>query len=965
MIGSFESMVRLYPQRTCFTYVDEAGDETPYSYRETRMLAAALSRYLQTKGVHRGDYVAVDLPNCPLYILLILAAAYGNFALVAINNRLTDSEKISRVLELERCLHARIAFRVDGARAASLFDGALAMLAGESSTADADQAVRPSFMARSKVATTQARSARGLGRAQNGRDARRRRDETHRQDAFEEILHHAERSAHVFDSKARALVMFTSGTTGKPKAVPLTWNQLCDSAQASNAMLNRTGEGLWQAALPLYHVGGFQILVRSIMGCVPFILYEHFDAKRVLHDAAQARATHISVVDKMLQDLLDCDSNGTLSAYRCILLGGGAANPQTLARALAADARVYASYGMTETSSQIAHAQVTPSFDGGLRLLPGYVARIVDPDSQGFGRLAVKGPGVFAGYLNARAAHTVDGFFLTGDTAAMLAGRLYVKERTSDMFVSGGENIYPAEIREKLMRVPGVSDAHVFGVSDEKWGRRPVAFVERAVKQKPERKETRAGFSPNANGSAGAGVAPRFGRADAVAPVAPPVSESKQTPQQFAASVQDSLSTRVSKLYWPRHVCVLDEFPRTGIGKVDRAAIEAAYERRIEIARVTLHRIRLPFSKPFRTAKGVMNDRESVIVEVQDHAGRTGLGECVAFSTDWYLPETLEQDVRFIRDVLAPRVLEEVYLHPSEVSPSLASCADVAQFPLAQGALEPALWDLYGKIVQKPLSQLIGGAASSETVPAGAVVGMASAEETVAAVARCVEAGYRRVKMKVAPGRSLAAVQAVRAAYPNLMITLDANQSFTERDMDELRALDACNIAWIEEPLDPRRLPTVGPTDIFARLARLQRSLRTPVCVDESVARPQDLARALRQSDLRCYALKIAKFGGVQPALDFVKLAQSRRISVWMGGMYDTGVSKRLHAAFETLPGINAPGDVGATARYFDCDVTEPPYTVERGMVTLNRARHPYGLGCELNRPALDSVLIDRVVITR
>ena len=645
--------------------------------------------------------------------------------------------------------------------------------------------------------------------------------------------------------------------------------------------------------------------------------------------------THVSVVDKMLQDLLNEDEADTLKGYRCILLGGAASNPHTLSRATAAGARVYASYGMTETSSQIAHAQVTPSFDGGLRLLPGYEARIVDPDAQGFGRLAVKGPGVFEGYLNARAAHTVDGFFLTGDTAALAAGRLYVKERTTDMFVSGGENVYPAEIRDKLVRVPGVAEAYVFGAPDAVWGRRPVAFVERERPATPQRTE----------------------------PVAP---------QQFAATVRASLSTRLSKLYQPRCLFALDEFPRTGIGKIDRAALQALYEQRIEVARVTLYRIRLPFLRPFKTAKGILRDRESVIVEVEDHAGRTGLGECVAFPTDWYLPETLDQDVRVLKEVLAPLVLNEAYLHPSEASASFAACAEAAAFPLAQGALEPALWDLYGKIAGKPLWKLIGGAvphggaaAGQASVPAGAVVGMGTAAETVAAVRRCVEAGYHRVKLKVAPGGSLASVQAVREAYPRLMITLDANQSFAEHDLDELRALDACGPAWIEEPLDPHRLPGVGPTDLFDRLARLQRSLHAPICLDESIARPADLARALQHPELGCYALKIAKMGGVQPALDFLRLAQVRGLGVWMGGMYDTGVSKRLHAAFETLPGIDAPGDIGATARYFAVDVTDPPYTAERGRVTLNRAGHPHGLGCDLNRSSLADVLVDRTVIER
>ena len=114
MISAFESMVRRYPQRTCFTYVDEAGQEAPYSYREVRMLAAALARYLQSKGVQRGGCIAVDLPNCPLYVMLVLAAAYGSFTIVTVNNRLAPGEKLSRLLELERCLGERVAFRKIG-----------------------------------------------------------------------------------------------------------------------------------------------------------------------------------------------------------------------------------------------------------------------------------------------------------------------------------------------------------------------------------------------------------------------------------------------------------------------------------------------------------------------------------------------------------------------------------------------------------------------------------------------------------------------------------------------------------------------------------------------------------------------------------------------------------------------------------------------------------------------------------
>lgn len=943
MIGVFENMVRLNPQRTCFSYVDKDGNIEALSYRETRMIAAGLASLLRRRGVALGDAVAVDLPNQPACVFLLLAAAYGGFTLVTLNNRLTDAEKQARLLDLQRSRAFNVAYTVDESNVANLIRTVANDATGTAEAAGPGHAQRTSFYARTNIATAEARSTRALGRAgrSRGAAARRREDEA-RQDALESVIHFAERGAHVFDLGATAVVMFTSGTTGRSKAVPLTWENLCGSAAVSNASLNRHGEGLWQIALPLYHVGGLQMVVRSLLNANPFILYQRFDAERVLADAARRGATHISVVDKMLRDMLASSHASGVGRYECILLGGGPLNAQTLGRALAMRARVYASYGMTETASQIANSLVTPGFTGGMSLLEGYEARIVDAGPDGFGRLAVRGPGLFGGYLNARAAYTADGFFLTGDTAAIAPdGMLYVKERTDDMFISGGENVYPAEIREKLLRVPGVADAYIFGAPDDTWGRRPVGFIERG-----------GAAAPAAGGPAGiaAGVAGQRART--------------LSDRRFAQEVAQVAAPQLSRMYQPKHLFALPRFPRTGIGKVDRDALRRLYEQRIEIKRVNLYRIRLPFRKPFATAKGTLSFRESLLVEVVDHAGRTGLGECVSFPTDWYLPEVLDQDIRILREQLIPLVLNTVLLHPSEADGLFAACPGANELPMGRGALEPALWDLYGKVVEQPLWQLIGGQAPEGTdavaVPAGAAIPVGPVAETVAAAQRCVDAGYTRVKLKVTPGTAYFSAQAVRKAFPDLVISLDANQSFTEHDIEELRNLDELDIAWIEEPLDPRRPVASGPHDLFARLAQLQRRIKTPVCLDESIVSARDLARVLKHPELKCFALKIGKFGGIEPALQFVHMAQARGMRVWMGGMYDTGVSRRMHAAFETLSGVSDAGDIGATSRYFDTDVTNPPYTVERGQVTLTRRGHEFGLGCELDRAALSHVLIDQ-----
>ncbi|MEG0374486.1 MAG: o-succinylbenzoate synthase [Raoultibacter sp.] len=982
-------MARHKPHDIFFQYVTGNGSVRSFTYEETRFAAAGLALQLRDRGYTRGSAVGVDLPNCPEFIFLALAAAYGGFALVILNHRLTEEEKTDRIFDLRMTGSTDIpvvldrravsylleniphgydeAYRTEAA-IASAPNGFVQPVGGLDVRGDYGGAGIPKrgIIARlfKKESGEQAQDNQRSGRGRRRNDARASAVVDSRA-----VVNFAERSRASFDRSASALVMFTSGTTGRPKAVSLSWNNLIGSAEASNTLLNQRGEGLWQAALPLFHIGGFQIIVRSLLNETPFLLYRRFDAKRVLADAREYGATHLSVVDKMLQELLVADDGETVANYHALLLGGAAANPVTLRRAVAAGARVFASYGMTETSSQIASCLVTENFDGKLNLLPGYQAHIVNPDEKGIGQLAVRGPGVFGGYLNARTAHTVDGFFLTGDMAEVSDGRIAVCERSGDMFVSGGENVYPAEIQDKLLRVAQVSDAYVFGAEDATWGRRPVAFIERACAA-----DVLEGVPPVFASSV---QVDETGAAESDRAVQVENAETLSA-YRFAEAVQQSLENRLSKLYQLKHLLVLDEFPRTGIGKIDRAALERRYAERIEIKRVTLYRIDQELLSPFKTAKIDMRSRESIIVEVEDWQGRTGIAECVAFSTDWYLPETLGDDERVLEEILIPLVRSQVFLHPSEVSICFNDCPEADAFPLAKGALEPALWDLYGKIVGKPLWQLIGGAkamhdedATSVSKPgsttlataevrAGAVLGILPIDKTLDEVRRSVAAGYERVKLKIKPGDDYERVRAVRAAFPQLTIMLDANQSYIERDMPVLKALDGLGIRCIEEPLDPLRMPPVGPKGLFARLARLQREIRMSVCLDESIVTSDDLDQALKYPELTCFALKIAKFGGVQPALAFYEQTKQRGIEVWMGGMYETGISKRLHAAFETLLGVNIPGDLSETSRYFDQDITMPPFTVDSGVIVLNQKGHESGLGCELDHDTLGRVLIER-----
>lgn len=908
MIELFERTARIAPAKDFLTFVDASRHKEIFSYRRVRMLSAFLAFHLQEKGVQPGDAVAVDLPNGPAFVCLALAAAYGGFTLACINQRLTPLEKKARVHELGT-LGIRVTATVDGKRAAQML----------------------SFAEKALATGNYQLSHRAIM--------------GEKQDVHDDAIHFAERAAHLFDKDARAIIMFTSGTTGRPKAVPLTWRMLETAAHAANQALDFGRGSQWQAVLPFFHIGGFQVLVRSICAGTPLVVYQKFDPAQVLRDVRQCRISHVSVVDKMLQDLLDADKEDALSRYQCILLGGAAPNQATLQRACQRGIALYASYGMTETSSLMAASRVRSGFDGNLQLLQGYVARIVDPDPMGFGALAVQGPGVFDGYMNARAPRTVDGFFLTGDVAALRGQKIHVRERTVDMFVSGGENIYPAEVARALQGLPGVAEAHVFGIRDEKWGRRPVALV-----------EAQAG---------------------------------RQLPTPW--EMRSKLASVLSRVAMPQYIAAVDQLPRQGIGKIDRRAAGQLWQSRLQVKDVRLRSVRIPFKHPFRTAKGVLKYRDLLLVEVEDHQGRVGLGECNAFSTPWYLPEIISRDQRIIREVLAPMVTSEVMVHPREFSRWCATVPAAAGAPMACAAVEEALWDLQGKITGTPLwaamkaeHQRLGAAGASlpsranlqpghegtvlriprvagaltdypsAYVGAGAVLGISSVEDTLLKVRLLVEEGCKRVKLKVAPrSGALTVVQAVHAQFPQLMVTLDANQSFSAADMGELLALCALPVAWIEEPLAFADRQKENPAEMYRQLSALQQQIGCPVCLDESVTCAADGYLALRFPQLRVFALKPGKFGGIQPSLEFAIAAQRVGALVWMSGMYDTGVSRRVLAAFEVLPGLGTPGDVGSVTQFFPADITIPPYEFSGSRVTLNPPDYPAGLGCVLNEELL------------
>lgn len=284
-------------------------------------------------------------------------------------------------------------------------------------------------------------------------------------------------------------IVFTSGTTGTPKGAQITWFNQFASAQASAQRLGASEDDRWLLTLPLYHIGGMAIPFRAALSgaaVVEFDLSKGFDAARLMVALTEHAITHVSLVPTMLHRLLEAGLTGT-PHLRCILLGGAAASPELLARTFAAGLPVAPTYGLTEACSQVATLPpgAAPRKPGSVgRPLPGLTVTIVRDDRVSaapgeIGEIIVRGPTVFAGYLNAPDDRTLqNGALHTGDLGYLDAeGNLFVVQRRTDLIVTGGENVYPAEVEAVLRQHPAVAEACVVGLPDAEWGQRVAAAV--------------------------------------------------------------------------------------------------------------------------------------------------------------------------------------------------------------------------------------------------------------------------------------------------------------------------------------------------------------------------------------------------------------------------------------------------------------------------------------------------------
>ena len=331
----------------------------------------------------------------------------------------------------------------------------------------------------------------------------------------------------------------------------------------------------------------------------------------------------------------------------------------------------------------------------------------------------------------------------------------------------------------------------------------------------------------------------------------------------------------------------------------------------MNIVEYELRRIHLPLVRPFRTSFGTQTDREVLIVKVTTDDGVIGWAECVAMSAPLYSPEYISGCLETMRDFLIPALNKA-----SEVS-ALTVAEILKPFlgaQMAKAALETAVLDAELKTAGISLATYLG--ANKTKVPCGVSVGIApSMDALVEEVTSYVEAGYKRIKLKIEPSWDIQPVRKIRELFPDKPLQVDANQAYTRNDAKHLKQLDEFNLLLIEQPLDEH--------DILGH-AQLAKIMTTPVCLDESIISLHSAQDALELEATSVINIKPGRVGGYLESVKIHNYCLERLIPVWCGGMLETGIGRAANLALAALPGFTLPGDTSASSRFFKQDITTP-----------------------------------------
>jgi O-succinylbenzoate synthase len=346
----------------------------------------------------------------------------------------------------------------------------------------------------------------------------------------------------------------------------------------------------------------------------------------------------------------------------------------------------------------------------------------------------------------------------------------------------------------------------------------------------------------------------------------------------------------------------------------------------MKIRAVELREIHLKLKERFEISTGGWDLRRILLLRMESEEGETW-SECVAAEAPNYSYETPETAWHILTDYVLPEVVGRECADAPEV---LSPVAWIRGHPMALAAVEMAAWGLEAVERRTSLRELLGGV--RDAVPVGVSVGLQGTDEDLLRqVEARLEEGYRKIKLKIKPGRDVEMVRKVRNRFPGVPLMADANSSYTLGDTSRLEELDGLDLMMIEQPL---------AYDDLREHALLQARLKTPICLDESIVSPGDARLALELGSGRIINIKPGRVGGFGSSKEIHDLCADKGVPVWCGGMLEAGVGRAYNLALASIPNFTLPGDISESRRYWEEDIVVPEFVMADGMMPV-----PAGIG--------------------
>jgi len=366
------------------------------------------------------------------------------------------------------------------------------------------------------------------------------------------------------------------------------------------------------------------------------------------------------------------------------------------------------------------------------------------------------------------------------------------------------------------------------------------------------------------------------------------------------------------------------------------------------IESIELREIRLPLVHFFETSFGRTTERRIVLARVIDSEGAEGWGECTAGEGPFYSYEWTETAWSTLTEFLAPMVIGNKV---ESAAHAFALMKRLRGHRMAKATIETACWDLEAKRAGRAMWKHLGGVRSE--LACGVSIGIQDTPEILLEkIRKEVDAGYQRIKIKIKPGWDLKIIERVRKEFPDIRLMGDANSAYKLADVPLFKQLDQFNLMMLEQPL--------AHDDIFDH-ATLQRQIQTPVCLDESIQSAEDAAHAISLGSCKIINVKLGRVGGHSEAKRVEAVTCDNEIPIWCGGMLESGIGRAHNIAMSTLANFTLPGDVSASARYWEEDIIDPPVTVNpRGTITPPDSP---GIGFAVNLPRIEALTARKEII--